>query len=107
MLRYFSPDESGGLTDTLKFTKKYYFYNHLIFSDIRNKIMLVKESTPYFYRDLWPHESQEAGVYLTWRRTTEPALSDVAVDASGVTGVAQVSQPEWWEPTHVHRNIVP
>lgn len=41
------------------------------------------------------------------RRTTEPALSDVAVDASRVTGVAQVRQPEQWESNHVHRNIVP
>lgn len=38
--------------------------------------------------------------------TIEPALSDVAVDASRVAGVAKVGQPEWWEVTCVHRNII-
>lgn len=44
---------------------------------------------------------------LTGGRTAEPALSDVAVDASRVTGVAQIRQPERRERTHVHGHVIP
>lgn len=43
---------------------------------------------------------------LTGMRTIEPALSDIAVDASRVTGVPQVGQPEWRKITHVQGYIV-
>lgn len=42
----------------------------------------------------------------TGGRTAEPALSDVAVDASRVAGVAQVGQPERRQLAHVHGHVV-
>ena len=48
----------------------------------------------------WRRPENEGG------RTAEPALSDVAVDASRVAGVAQIRQPEGRERTHVHGHVV-